>query len=506
MCQSIYLLDVGFSFRRIIFKTESGKVLISKRAIPLLLPFLYLILAALNFRIRFLEINLSKIYLSRVFLHELKKEFHLSPLRFILRLFFVSFIYSSKCINDRVNLSDSYQRSISVAEQAMFSYFPFVRHFNATCPNQKRLLFAFQIRRSKAIFPSMNYLIRNKIVNKVGKIFEPRKSLTFSIFNDVTMIDGRTFLNQCEEVITTAPFELANYSGLPIRGVVRFGHSDLLMMNTSPTDYHEKFSNHVIFFGYSHQPSNYYHFIIEILPRILIYKKHSPQKNVGLVIGDTPNQILEIYTKALGNPPILLKEPFGTIKFDRITLARDFRHQKLVDFTDAASGKNIFSSRCSELMSSKLFLETTFGEMANLRNKQGNLKAVFLTRKIDSERAPINLIELEQLMLANGVTTVDTSDLPIGEQIALFREAQLVLALSGASLTNLMFCKKDTFILLIAPDMTPFSFVFWRDYAEIFGLTLITLHSVYEKINNRREYRVNLNKLNKIIQDYVELK
>lgn len=505
MNKFIYLLDVGFSFRRIVFKTESGKVLVSKMAIPLLLPFLYLILAALNFRIRFLETNFSKIYLYRLFFHELKKEFYLSPLWFILRIFFVSFIYSSKYINERVNLSDSYQRSIPVAEQAMFSYFPFVRNFNAICPSQKRLLFVFQIPRSKTIFPTIDSLIQNKMINKVGKIYEPRKSLTFSVFNNVTLIDGRTFINQSKEVVTTAPFELEYYSGLPIRGAVRYGHSDLVIMSTSSTNYHKKFSNHVIFFGYSHQPSNYYHFIIEILPRILIYKKNSPRINTGLVLCNTPNQILEIYTKALGTPPILLKEPFGNIKFDRITLARDFRHQKLIDFTDAASDKNIFSSRYSELTNSKLFLETAFGEMTNLQKKQVNPKAVFLTRKIGSERTPINLIELEQFMLTNGVIPVNTADLSIGEQISLFREAKLVVALSGASLTNLMFCRKDTFILLIAPDMTPFSFIFWRDYAEIFGLTLVTLHSVYEKSNNRREYRVNLHKLNKIIQNYIAL-
>ena len=493
-----------FSFRKISLKTEAGEEFMSKRAIPALVPALYLILAVLNFRIRYLEIGVSKIYLSRVFFHELKREFYLSPIRFILRLFFVSYFHSSKSLDKRICLSVGRQGVISIAEQPVISSIPFVSQGNSIFSNRKRLLFILKFGHAKAIFPSIDYLVENKVITKVSKIFEPNKSLVFPVFQDVKLINGQSFIDKNGDVVTTAPFELQAYSGLPIQGVVRYDNSDLLMMHRYAIDNYSKFSNNVIFFGYSHQPSNYYHFIAEILPRILIYKNNSPQVNIGLVIGDTPKQILEIYAKALGTAPILLREPPEIINFNRIILARDFRHQKLVDFADSTPDKNIFASRRLELINSKMFLEEAFSNTRDIKYQQSDLKAIFLTRKLNSERAPKNLIELEERMLDIGITKVDTSDLSMSQQIELFRGSKLVVALSGASLTNLMFCEKDTVILMIAPDMTPFSFVFWRDYAEIFELTLITLHSVYEKNDKPREYSVNISELTKITSIYLK--
>jgi capsular polysaccharide biosynthesis protein len=492
------------SFRKISFKTEAGEELISKRAFPALAPFLYLILTVLNFRTRNLEIGLPKIYLSRVFLHELKREFYLSPIRFILRLFFVSFFYSSQYFDDRIYLSVRRKGLISITEQPGISSIPLVGQVNIGLSNRKRMLFAIKFGNAKEIFPSINSLIQKRVIVKVDKIFEPANSLIFPMFHDVILINARNFLDKSGDVVTTAPFELQAYSGLPIQGVVRYNGSDLLMMRRYTSNYHRRFSNHVIFFGYSHMPSNYYHFVVEVLPRILIYKNSSPQINVGLLIGDTPKQILEIYTKALGTPPILLEKPTEIVCFDRIVLARDFRHQKLVDFTDSTLGKNIFANRSLELRKSKLFLEEVFNSEDDIKNQRSDVKAIFLTRKLGSERAPKNIIELEARLLDMGIVTVDTSDLPVSQQIELFRRAKLVVALGGASLTNLMFCKKDTIILALMPDMTPLSRVFWRDYAEVFELKLITLHSVYEKNDKSHEYIVNIKECSKIISVYLK--
>ena len=133
------------SFRKISFKTEAGEELISKRAFPALVPFLYLILTALNFRTRNLEIGLPKIYLSRVFLHELKREFYLSPIRFILRLFFVSFFYSSQYFDDRIYLSVRRKGLISITEQPVISSIPLVGQVNIGLSNRKRMLFAIKL-------------------------------------------------------------------------------------------------------------------------------------------------------------------------------------------------------------------------------------------------------------------------------------------------------------------------------------------------------------------------
>ena len=139
-----------------------------------------------------------------------------------------------------------------------------------------------------------------------------------------------------------------------------------------------------------------------------------------------------------------------------------------------------------------------FGNSGNIQNWVSNCRAIFLTRKRHLERAPRNLLELEARMLEMGIEVVDTYDFTVNEQIALFRDSKLIIALSGASLTNMMFCSKDTLVLMIIPDLSPESFIFWRDYAKIFEVTLISLSSVYQKLNKSQDYRVNTEELTRI--------
>ena len=498
MKTTLFIFDAELCFRRISFRNVVVGELVNKRAIPALIPFLYPVLIGLNFRIRFLKAGFSRLYLVRLFLNEIKKEFFNAPIRFILRLFIISFIYSSNDFKNRVLLTTNHFGRLSIAEQPLISSIPLAGSPNVFFSSQKGMLFIIKRWRVKEFLPSIESLKHDKQIIKVGKVIEPYKSLTFENFTNVILLNGRSFINEQGNLISTTPFDLQPYTGLPIRGVVKYGHSDLLMMQSYAADQNNYFSDWVISFGYSHNPCNYYHFIVEILPRILLYRSHSPKPTNALVHRDTPKQILDIYANALGSSPILFEESIEVSEFSQITIARDFRHEKLVDYSDSRLNKNCFSSRAIELQNSKLFLEEVFGNSGNIQNWVSNCRAIFLTRKRHLERAPRNLLELEARMLEMGIEVVDTYDFTVNEQIALFRDSKLIIALSGASLTNMMFCSKDTLVLMIIPDLSPESFIFWRDYAKIFEVTLISLSSVYQKLNKSQDYRVNTEELTRI--------
>ena len=476
----------------------------NKRAMPVLIPFLYPVLIGLNFRIRFLKTGSSRLYLVRLYLNVLKKEFFNAPIRFILRLFIIGFIYSSNDFKNRVSLTANRFGRLSVAEQPLISSIPLANSLNVFSSSQIGMLFIIERGCFKEFFPSIDSLKQDKQIIKVSRVMEPYKSLVFENFTNIQLLNGRSFINEQGNLISTTPFDLQPYTGLPIRGVVKYDRSDLLMMQSYATNQNNHFSDSVIYFGYSHNPCNYYHFIVEILPRILLYRSHSPKPANVLVYSDTPKQILDIYASALDSTPILIEESVEIFEFSEITLARDFRHEKLVDYADSGLNKNCFSSRAIELRNSKFFLEEVFGNSGNIQNLVFNHRPIFLTRKPHLDRAPRNLIELEARMLEMGIEVVDTSEFTVNEQIALFRDTKLIIALSGASLTNMMFCSKDTLVLMIIPDLAPFSFIFWKDYAKIFEVNLITLSSVYEKLGKSRDYRVNTEELTKIISFYLD--
>jgi hypothetical protein len=498
MRQTLFILDAELWFKRISLANEAQDELTNKRAIPVLIPFFYLVILGLNFRIRFLKVGLPRLYVLRLFLSELKKDFINSPIRFVIRLCIVSFIYSSNDFKTKFSLTNNRFGRLSIADQPLISSVSLTSPPSISFSGQKRVLFVIKRGCFREFFPTLESLKQDKRIHKVTSISEPYKSLSFQNFTNVNFLNERSFISEQGNLISTTPYELQPYAGLPIRGVVKYGNSDLLMMQNCRADLNNHFSDWVIYFGYSHNPSNYYHFIVEILPRILIYRS-TPQKQAkALVHSDTPKQILDIYAKALGSSSILIVEPSEILKFSQVTLARDFRHEKLVDYSDSKLNKSCFASRAFELRSSKLFLEDVFGNSGDIHKWSSSLRAIFLTRKPHLARVPQNLLELEARMLEIGIEVLDTADFTVNEQIALFRDTKLIIALSGASLTNMMFCSKDTLVLMITPDLSPVSFIFWRDYAKIFEVTLVSLSSVYQKLNKSTDYKVDTEELTRI--------
>jgi len=74
-------------------------------------------------------------------------------------------------------------------------------------------------------------------------------------------------------------------------------------------------------------------------------------------------------------------------------------------------------------------------------------KRIYISRRKASSRAVSNDAALLALLESHGFVEVRLEELGLGEQIALFRDAEAIVAPHGAGLTNLVFCEPGTLVV-----------------------------------------------------------
>ena len=71
----------------------------------------------------------------------------------------------------------------------------------------------------------------------------------------------------------------------------------------------------------------------------------------------------------------------------------------------------------------------------------GQRRRLYVSRRTAKLRRIVNEAEIHGIFAAHGVETVESEKLSAADQIALFMQAELVVAPHGAGLTNMVFCE-----------------------------------------------------------------
>lgn len=481
------MLKVDFMFfslndrhliQRVAILDISSSTILRVNVITIPIPIVYLFFIFVNIKARFIGNTTHRRILVRYFLAEVKNEFFCGPLRLILNLFFVGVAIRYELKRDFATSKVNNGRTpppVCVAEQPQtFGYVPVEDVVNQDCPYRMEFIFRFG---TGVCQFDVDSLVSSGVLRKLELSSSYASGIFFETVRNVEILNFRHCIIDKHNLLLSTPFELANIQYFPFQGASLFNDSALTL--NSRLDFVELIdSNKVpLFFGYCANPNNYYHFMIEVLPRLIIFKEEFDFAASALIHSSTPNQIRELCTRTLGAEPIELRRMSSDLGLNDVKVIRDFRHPKLVDHLDSDVLGNCFSSRYEELHRSKSFLESHFPHVRALGESNAN-RNVFLTRPVGSLRTPNNLGLIENLMRDSGVKVFDPIHEDLATQVGTFRNASRIFALSGASLTNLMFCKPGTEIFLIPPDFTHMSLTFWRDYAQIFDLHFTVLKPV----------------------------
>lgn len=247
-------------------------------------------------------------------------------------------------------------------------------------------------------------------------------------------------------------------SSLPSRGLIRnreglveyAGFSECLKLNGE--------------FGFVATNRNYYHFLIENAPGMILFRQKDSSKRTWIIPDDIPNQIQEIMKVILtGNFLSMKRHQIASVQ--KLIHVRDFRYREQVNVNKYLE-MNIFQERRNDIY---IVRDTLICGFSNQSNHSVASEKVFLTRQTWQERTPLMLKKMEQDYSEKGYSIIDPGYLSVSQQIELFRKAKEIVALGGASLTNLMFCEPQTKIevLSMTDNLTA---NFWKHFGEILNM------------------------------------
>ena len=254
-----------------------------------------------------------------------------------------------------------------------------------------------------------------------------------------------------------SPYEVLP-KNLPCCGLVSNSRNEIEIQTSSTVVQLDR--NHL----FSLVNSNYYHFLIEDLPKLLLSKERIGHNPPWIILDSIPVQIKSIIRRVFEAELLEMKWHQEVLVKD-LLLIRDFRYDKQVD-VDNAGETNIFSERKNDIILVRDTLLTHFG---NTQSDKPIVPRLFLTRQNWQERTPVDVGDMELHYRRLGFELFDAGKSSIDEQVDAFRNANEVVALGGASLANIMFCRPGTKVEVIS--MTDKAHDrFWRDYAELFDL------------------------------------
>lgn len=203
---------------------------------------------------------------------------------------------------------------------------------------------------------------------------------------------------------------------------------------------------------------NYAHWMTEVLPRIAMFCAEQRFNGIPIVVNDGLHKnIMESLLLVAGVEREIITLPIGrALAVDELYLTSvagyvpfGWRTSKLPDHSHG-----MFSPRGFELLRNNMnaFLEKAEG--------QGWPEKIFLRRNSGPRKAT-NAAEIEKLMVSRGYVIVEPEKSTFLQQVQLFNNAKIILAPTGAALSNAIFCRPGTQVSVLMAKHENMIYRYW---------------------------------------------
>lgn len=241
---------------------------------------------------------------------------------------------------------------------------------------------------------------------------------------------------------------------------------------------------------------NWYHWLIEILPKMLYYKKdYSRNILVSQSCKDIPSMAETLQTLVQSyDVNIIYLDPLKTYRINKLyfinevnklmynELKREIVCQPLYYYRKEALEK------LSEILKDKYLTDAI------------SCKPKIYLRRQNTHRIASNEKEIAELLSDYQFSFIDLAKFSIQQQVEVFSTAKHIVGTSGAAFTNILFCSRNTKIVIFMPDNYT-SYQFYKEMGEFLQLDVVYLY--YENGNNTHEdssFSVDRNKLHQLIE------
>lgn len=227
----------------------------------------------------------------------------------------------------------------------------------------------------------------------------------------------------------------------------------------------------------------YGHWLIDIIPRVLLSRKLTGKRVICLLRGDTP-------TWAPG-----LLDMFGV------------EHRPMAEFEGKAIVL-IATVRRHDWLADQAFSElreTTLAISSNLgAGSSPTPEKIYLTRKLwsNQSRAMTNHAEVEALFAGNGFEVVSPETLPLSEQVQLFANAKIIAGEAGSAMHNSVWAGEECrFLNLQSARQSHF---IQSSLCKHFGQTLVNLWGETETQDWGSAFKVDVGLLERHIDQIAD--
>lgn len=194
--------------------------------------------------------------------------------------------------------------------------------------------------------------------------------------------------------------------------------------------------------------SNYFHWLFDVLPRLYLVSKIYNLKNIDYFLVPSFEKKFQIDTlKMLG------------FKKERILDCRSYRHFNCKKIISADHPYMFNTNKLENLNNIPIwiskFLKNNF---LKCKIKGLNYKKIYIDRKVKDVKRFTRLItnnnKIKFILKKNGFKILYMEDYTISEQISIVNNAKIICGLHGAAFANIVFCKKNTFIVEMTTKTT----------------------------------------------------
>lgn len=212
---------------------------------------------------------------------------------------------------------------------------------------------------------------------------------------------------------------------------------------------------------------NYFHWLIEVLPRYLLARKNGLAKNIPLLIDEKLSPLLaNLLETVVGDPALLIRVPRG----HSVSVA------KLHWVSDLSS--NTVHTDEAPLKSDILLSPTAFELLRELAahcvgRPVKAFERLLITRSNVSFRRLINRHLFRDMLGGQGFWSFDPGQVPFEEQVRVFSNARIVVGEAGAALANIAFCQPGTIVVVLVNGFKNSNYYYLAEMARSCQLRLV---------------------------------
>ncbi len=247
--------------------------------------------------------------------------------------------------------------------------------------------------------------------------------------------------------------------------------------------------------------SNYFHALVELIPRLIIMESAGIDVSVPLLLQEELHENITFAISIFKNPD------------RKIVLLKNnslFECEKLVFSSDVSSVQDVYkrarlpTETRIDVNTLYFVRETVIARILPSHSCDEGSRALIYVKRGTRARGIKNESEIESALRPLGFACISVEMLSFEQQVHLFNNASIIVAPTGASLTNMLWCKEGTKVCVLAAEHVAMPLEIWHQLGDIAGCdTSICLGQHGDADQNptiHSSYSIEIDRLKGIVQ------